>query len=202
MKENLTKKEKFGIFIIFMIPISMLIIIILPSLFVCKHNWKETTGATACEKIQTCSLCGEIKKNTDHTWVGATCQKPGVCSRCGEVGYTTSHEYAFGKCKSCGESETFYTFTSDDDDDDFWFAVTSAQNLVKKELKSPSTAKFSYDDEEYTVKKNGHDWKVSGYVDAQNSFGSSIRTYWTAIFTMGDTSGSTYKVYNHIVTFS
>lgn len=201
MGEHLTTKGKIALAVLFLIPISMIAIFVVPELTKCKHNWKETVGETICEKIQTCTKCGEVKKNTSHKWIGATCQKPGICSQCSAEGYTASHEYAFGKCKSCGKDETFYTFTSDDDDDDFWFAVTSAQNLVKAELKAPSTAKFPWSDDEYTVKKNGRDWKVSGYVDAQNSFGASIRTYWTAIFTMGDTSGSTYKVSNYIVTY-
>lgn len=166
------------------------------------HKWESSTVVNdSCEKHETCSVCGKTRIISSHDWIGATCEKPGICSRCGEEGYKLSHEYAFGKCKLCGENEVFYTFSADDNDDDFWFAVTSAQNLVKAELKAPSTAKFPYDTEEYTVKNNGQDWKVSGYVDAQNSFGASVRTYWTAIFTMGDTSGSTYTVSNHIVTF-
>lgn len=185
--------------------ILLLLVLLWPNPCDSGHTWESNSNAIKddnCKKNEICSVCGETRTILSHKWTGATCKKPGVCSRCGEVGDTTYHEYAFGKCKFCGESESFYTFTSDDNDDDFWFAVTSAQNLVKKELKAPSTAKFSYDDEEYIVKKNGLDWKVSGYVDAQNGFGASIRTYWTAIFTMGDTSGSMYTVSNHIVTFS
>lgn len=86
-------------------------------------------------------------------------------------------------------------------DDDYWYAVTAAQNLVKDELRSPSTAKFPIDTS-YKVKRSGSDWIVEGYVDAQNGFGATVRQYWKATFTMGDTSGSTYKVSNYKVTFS
>lgn len=89
-----------------------------------------------------------------------------------------------------------------DSDDEYWYAVSAAQELVKDELKSPSTAKFSYDDSDYTVQRSGDQWKISGYVDAQNGFGATVREYWTATFTMGDISGSQYKVSNYSVTFS
>jgi len=201
-----TKQDKKVLKLLAIILIAAIILIqvltILPDLFTCDHEWgKATVGESACETVRTCLLCGKTQTTTSHDWVGATCDKKGVCSRCGAEGHTLSHEYAFGKCKLCGESESFYTFTEDDDDDDFWFAVTSAQNLVKDELKSPSTAKFPWEDTEYTVKRNGSDWQVNGYVDAQNSFGAVVRTNWTAVFTMGDTSGSTYKVSNYDVTF-
>lgn len=92
--------------------------------------------------------------------------------------------------------------TVSDGDDDYWYAFTAAQELVKDELKSPSTAKFSYDTSDYTVQRSGDQWKVSSYVDAQNGFGATLREYWTATFTMGDVSGGQYKVSNYSVTFS
>lgn len=92
--------------------------------------------------------------------------------------------------------------TVSDKDDNYWYAVTAAQNLVKDELKSPSTAKFSLDTSAYVVERDGNDWRVSGYIDAQNSFGSTLREHWTVTFTMGDISGSQYKVSNYSVIFS
>lgn len=85
-------------------------------------------------------------------------------------------------------------------DDDYWYAVTAAQELVKERLKSPSTAKFPLDS--YSVSRSGNNWKVSGYVDAQNGFGAISRSNWTVTFAMGDTNGSKYKVSNYEVTFN
>lgn len=86
-------------------------------------------------------------------------------------------------------------------DDDFWFAVTAAQNLVKEQLKSPSTASFPSSATAYSVQTDGTYFHVSGYVDAQNSFGAELRQNWTASFKMGDTSGSQYKISDFSVTF-
>lgn len=86
-------------------------------------------------------------------------------------------------------------------DDDFWFAVTAAQNLVKEQLKSPSTASFPSSASAYSVQTDGTYFYVSGYVDAQNSFGAELRQEWTASFKMGDTSGAQYKISDYSVTF-
>ena len=94
-----------------------------------------------------------------------------------------------------------YTDVSDEDDE-YWYAVTAAQELVKDELKAPSTAKFSFDTSDYTVQRSGDQWKISGYVDAENGLGATLRENWTATFTMGDTSGDQYSVSNYAVTFS
>ena len=52
------------------------------------------------------------------------------------------------------------------------------QEFVKKNLKSPSTAQFP-DYKEITINKNNFVYSVSGYVDAQNSFGAIMRTYYS-----------------------
>ncbi len=46
-----------------------------------------------------------------------------------------------------------------------------AEQEVEERLKAPSTAKFS----NIEVTKTGSTWVVTGYVDAQNSFGAMIR---------------------------
>lgn len=62
-------------------------------------------------------------------------------------------------------------------------AWVCAQNIVEDYLKSPSTAKFcTFKDA--TVTYLGDDkYKVRGYVDAQNSFGATIREYFTVTYT-------------------
>lgn len=58
-------------------------------------------------------------------------------------------------------------------------AKLMAETFVRKQLKSPSTADFPSTNE-YTATEIEDDvWRVSGYVDAQNSFGATIRTRWT-----------------------
>ncbi len=54
-------------------------------------------------------------------------------------------------------------------------ASVEAENLVLKQLKAPSTAKFqSYSSENVTALGNNK-YIVKGYVDAQNGFGAMIR---------------------------
>lgn len=57
-------------------------------------------------------------------------------------------------------------------------AYNSAQKEVKRQLKSPSTAKFASPFEEeakYRINKDGSIY-IQSYVDSQNSFGAIIRT--------------------------
>ena len=57
-------------------------------------------------------------------------------------------------------------------------AITVAESVVEERLKSPSTAKFcSVSD--YTVTLDGDTWTIEGYVDAQNSFGATLRNNFT-----------------------
>jgi hypothetical protein len=57
-------------------------------------------------------------------------------------------------------------------------AQVVCQNLVENSLKAPSTASFPWFSTE--VRQSGPDtYTVSGYVDAENSFGAKIRSAWT-----------------------
>lgn len=67
----------------------------------------------------------------------------------------------------------------------------AAKEDVKKNLKSPSTAKFEkyYSDDvkfikatEEDVKTGGFNLSVFSYVDSQNSLGAEIRTYFIVYF--------------------
>lgn len=68
------------------------------------------------------------------------------------------------------------------------YASQIAQTIVEDELKAPSTAKFS------GIKTSLKDdtWTVSGNVDAQNSFGATIRNSFIVVFKFG--SQTSYKV--------
>ena len=65
--------------------------------------------------------------------------------------------------------------------------VANAQAAVKKNLKSPSSAKFPWSFKDYSFKDYGTSkdhpgftrYLISGYVDSQNSYGAEIRTSWS-----------------------
>lgn len=60
-------------------------------------------------------------------------------------------------------------------------AVVMAEEFVKSRLKAPGTAEFnSYDPDKVTeIEKNK--FKVTGWVDAENSFGAKIRSNYLAV---------------------
>jgi hypothetical protein len=63
-----------------------------------------------------------------------------------------------------------------------WRLYPAVQNSIANELKSPSTAKFP-DRSETTWAPQKHldcVYVVSGYVDAQNSFGATVRSDYRA----------------------
>lgn len=60
-------------------------------------------------------------------------------------------------------------------------AYLISKHFVEATLKSPSTVEWpsTMFDEPYTVNKEGDLYTVTSYVDAQNSFGALVRTYYT-----------------------
>ena len=71
------------------------------------------------------------------------------------------------------------------------------QDIVNSNLKAPATAKFCSYTEAAITHNGGSDYTVKGYVDAENSYGAKIRTYFTVTLTL------TEKGYtNGYVTFS
>ena len=68
-------------------------------------------------------------------------------------------------------------------------AFFMSKKFVEERLKAPSSADFcSYSDATVTDLGGGR-FSVSAYVDAQNSFGATIRTYYSCVLrsTDGDT---------------
>ncbi|NCC62241.1 MAG: hypothetical protein EOM12_15180 [Verrucomicrobiae bacterium] len=60
-------------------------------------------------------------------------------------------------------------------------AFTWVKAFVKNNLKSPGTATFaSLWDTQFTDRGN-YTWEIDSYVDAQNSLGAQVRTYFTAV---------------------
>ena len=62
-------------------------------------------------------------------------------------------------------------------------AYVASQNFVKQKLKAPATAKFPVYDKSMVVTNDNKRFKVESYVDAQNSFGASVRTKYVCIVT-------------------
>ena len=60
-----------------------------------------------------------------------------------------------------------------------------AEDVVKANLKSPSSAKFpfSYADEGVAFSKSGNLYTVTGWVDAENSYGAKLRNNFTVTMT-------------------
>jgi hypothetical protein len=58
-------------------------------------------------------------------------------------------------------------------------AFYMAKELMKKSLKAPSTADFAAYHESTINNLGADEWRVSSYVDSQNSFGAMIRTTFT-----------------------
>lgn len=63
-------------------------------------------------------------------------------------------------------------------------AMTYAQAYVKTQLKAPSTAKFPSLIASYSIARDGDQYTVKSYVDAENSFGAKIRSNYECCFTM------------------
>lgn len=57
-------------------------------------------------------------------------------------------------------------------------AYSMAQVMVEDRLKAPSTADFPVYTPGQVVKLGENKWKIISYVDAQNSFGAKVRTYY------------------------
>lgn len=58
-------------------------------------------------------------------------------------------------------------------------AWTAAQGFVESRLKSPSTADFPWYQEEKIHYLGNDSYRVSSYVDAENSFGATMRSNYT-----------------------
>jgi hypothetical protein len=55
--------------------------------------------------------------------------------------------------------------------------VAAAHEFVLNKLSTPSTADFP-SSKHHTIQKTENTYDVSGYVDAQNNFGATVRNYW------------------------
>lgn len=128
----------------------------------------------------------------------SSCDSPVIYKVTRSMGWTTYYceahteeaqaEYSkwTGKNKTSSKSQKKDSYGHDQFD-----AIVIAERKVKEQLKAPSTAKFCKTTD-YTVSVSGNTWTVKGYVDAQNSFGASLRNNFTITFTF--TSSEKYVV--------
>ena len=71
-------------------------------------------------------------------------------------------------------------------------AYIMSQEFVKERLKSPSTAKFPWGAEQYTMYLGDGKYQIDAYVDSQNGFGAMIRNKFTCTIVSQD-SGKTWN---------
>ena len=74
---------------------------------------------------------------------------------------------------------------------------TIAKDIVSSSLKSPSTAKYpslAFNSNDIKMQRNKDIIAVKSYVDAQNSFGATIRSEWLVEFKIIDLSTFSYEV--------
>jgi len=62
-------------------------------------------------------------------------------------------------------------------------AAATCEELVERQLKAPATAKFAPARETVIANLGGGKYRVSGYVDSQNSFGALIRSRYSCAVT-------------------
>lgn len=74
---------------------------------------------------------------------------------------------------------------------DEYDAWTAATDVVKSNLKAPSTAEFC-SKSSASIEQHGSTWTIKGYVDAENSFGAKLRNNFTVIITF--TSSTEYTI--------
>lgn len=69
------------------------------------------------------------------------------------------------------------------DDDELGTCWSLARDVVKSNLKSPSSAKFpfSYSNEAVSIQKSGSTYYVEAWVEANNSYGTLLRSNFTVI---------------------
>lgn len=69
-------------------------------------------------------------------------------------------------------------------------AIAYCHQFVEQQLKSPSSADFPSFPDHQVTKVGDQEWKVSAWVDADNSFGAKLRTNWTCDISYEESTGT------------
>lgn len=102
------------------------------------------------------------------------------------------HDHSSGNYTPVEEDYNSLTYREVTDDDTLGEVWAMAQSFVKDNLKSPKSADFpTYGDSKVSIKNSGSYYKVTGYVDAENSFGAEIRATFSLVM---EKSGSKYTL--------
>jgi hypothetical protein len=80
----------------------------------------------------------------------------------------------------CCGSSIFNNSNNDQGGPDEGSAFVACKDFVRDRLKSPSSAEFGSINDA-TISDNGAEWTVSGPVDAENSFGASLRMNYVCV---------------------
>jgi len=67
-------------------------------------------------------------------------------------------------------------------------AFLVAKEFVSQKLKAPSTAKFPNSNHAEIINTGYNRWRVTSYVDAQNTFGAMIRNNFTVLLSYNDST--------------
>ena len=98
-------------------------------------------------------------------------------------------------CSECYDSLRESSSTNKNDKDSYGHdksdAWSAARDVVLGQLKSPSSADFCRSTEA-TITRRANSWTIKGYVDAENSFGATIRNNFTVKITF--TSKDNYTI--------
>lgn len=100
-----------------------------------------------------------------------------------------SHKSAVERENEDYNSLSYLEVTDDDTLGEVW---AMAQSFVKDKLKSPKSADFPiYTDSKISIENAGSYYRVTGYVDAENSFGAEIRATFSLVM---EKSGTKYTL--------
>lgn len=77
-----------------------------------------------------------------------------------------------------------YSNSKYSDDDTKLVIKIYVEDIIKEKLKSPSTANFPYLSDWSIYEESYNTYSVSSYVDAENGFGSEVRTYFSLTVTI------------------
>ena len=132
-------------------------------------------------------VCSITNCENQATWRYSSCPNQNVTYYCDEHSDEGQARYDLATSKKASKASE----VSDGYGHDKYDAIVVAKTIIKRKLKSPSTAEFCKSSE-YTVNCSGNTWTIKGYVDAQNSFGAALRNDFTVKFTF--TSSNNYTI--------
>ncbi len=131
--------------------------------------------------------CGEATHRIQSTVFAPLQIDANYCDQCWEKQGIEYYQYLTKEFAVSERSDI-------DDSKEATTAKICAEKAVRDALKSPATAKFCSYSEMTAKNVGGNDWVVTGYVDAENSFGAMLRENWTVKLTLTQTGFTNFTV--------